>query len=81
MHAQLINGKVNIGDYFLLLKNLSINEKLKLISKISDSISEKDEDEIRFYRSFGKFQSSKKADELIDFVYSSRHFNNKNIQL
>ena len=82
MHStQVINKNLNVDDYFLLLKNLSMNEKLKLISKISDSISETNKDESHFFNCFGKFHSSKNADEIINDIYSSRHFIKKDIKL
>ena len=71
----------NVDDYFSLLKILSTDEKLKLISKISDSITENNQDEINFFSCFGKFHSSKSADEIINEIYSSRQFNKNDIQL
>ncbi len=72
----------NIDNYYSLLKSLPINEKLELINKISSSIKDVlTSNEKKFYRCFGKLNTEKSADEIINDIYNSRCFSNKDIIL
>lgn len=71
--------KFNIIDTYLgLLKGLSPDSKLELISKLSDSLKSSD---TRGGKSlsdlYGAFVSEKSADEIIADLKSSRNFNRK----
>ena len=67
-----------LDSYFGLLNNLHPSLKLKLIEKLSKSInkdiaSKKD----RMEKSFGSFQDSRDAEEIISEIRDSRTFNRK----
>lgn len=70
-----------VDNYFLLIKNLDNKSKLKLISKISDSILENDSNEENIVNCFGKLDSKESADEIIENIYSSRTFEDRDISL
>ena len=62
-------------SYFILLKNLDAAQKLTLISELSNSILEdQEEKEKKFYNLCGKLNTKKSADEIIDDIRSSRYF-------
>jgi hypothetical protein len=72
-----------VEDYFYLIQNLTDEDKLELIARISNSIlhkkqqgGEQTKEEI-LKETYGCFISLKSADELIDEIYSSRHFTDK----
>lgn len=66
---------IAIENYFLFLKNLEDSQKLKLISKLSDSmISDQQENEQRFFSLCGKLDTKESADELIETIHNSRYF-------
>lgn len=73
----------NTESYFLLLKNLEMAEKLKLISKLSDSIlNDQDEKEKIFFNLCGKLKLDISADNFINDIYNDRYFNqNRDINL
>ncbi len=72
----------NIDNYYSLLKSLPINEKLELINKISSSIKEDlNNKENKFYKCFGKLDTDKTADEIINDINNARYFSNKDIIL
>jgi hypothetical protein len=72
-----------VESYFFLIRNLPDKEKLALIAKISNSIAhgknaprkkrEKTKAEI-LADTYGSFQSTQSADEIIEEIYKSRHF-------
>lgn len=67
-----------IDGYIQLLDNLSPNNKLDLISKLTLSVKT----DIRakknsFYKAFGAWESKQSADEIIKDIRSSRNFNRK----
>lgn len=74
-------------NYFDLIENLSDEDKIELIARISNSIIEKRHQKGKqtkveiLKETYGCFESSKTADEIIDEIYSSRQFANKNLQL
>lgn len=77
-----------VEDYFSLIRNLPDEDKIELIAKISNSIVEKiklkkeeaSKEEI-LAETYGCFESSKTADEIIAEIYNSRHFTDKNPDL
>jgi len=76
-----------VEDYFFLIRNLSVVDKIELIARISNSIleSKKQEKEEQtkeeiLTETYGCFESNKSADEIIDEIYRSRHFKEKNHQ-
>ena len=65
-----------IEGYLRLLNNLSPDNKLDLISKLSLSVKTDMTDKKKnFKKSFGAFQSKKSAEEIIDDIRRSRTFN------
>lgn len=76
-----------VENYFALIENLSDDDKIELIARISNSIIEKRQQkqgetkEEILKKTYGCFESSKTADEIIDEIYNSRHFSDKNLQL
>lgn len=71
-------GNANIADnYWGMIKNLSADVRLELISRISDSlksdISVEKTDSWKLL--FGAFESSQSADEIIEDLRKSRYTN------
>jgi hypothetical protein len=65
-----------IDGYLRLLDNLSLSNKLDLISKLT--LSAKTDISLRkksFYKAFGAWDSKKSADEIISEIRGSRTFN------
>jgi hypothetical protein len=82
VEKKMLTNISNIDNYYSLLKSLPINEKLELINKISSSISEDiNNKQNTFYKCFGKLITKKSADEIINDIYTSRYFSNKDIKL
>ena len=78
----MLTNVSNYESYYSLLKNLPITDKLDLINKISISIKEDlSKTENKFFNCFGKLNTKKSADELIDDIYNSRNFTDRNIIL
>lgn len=71
----------SIDNYFLLIKDLDNKSKLRLISKISDSILENVSNDDIILNCFGKFDSEESADEIIENIYKSRTFEDREISL
>ncbi|MEI8087851.1 MAG: hypothetical protein WCG93_16690 [Paludibacter sp.] len=70
------SSNVLIDNYFGLLRGLSKETKLQLISKLSNSMIEKvDENESLVDRFFCAFKSEKSAEEIIKEIRESRTFN------
>jgi hypothetical protein len=71
--------KFNLVDGYLeLLKNLSPDSKLELISKLSDSLKgSKKPAGKSLSELYGAFASKKTADEIITDLKSNRNFNRK----
>jgi hypothetical protein len=64
-----------IEGYLKLLENLSPDNKLDLISKLTLSMkTESTRNRKRFYKAFGAWDSDEKADELIKKIRQSRNF-------
>jgi len=68
-HKNIIDG------YLSLIKNLSPDAKLELISKISDSMKSSAKDKNGSWKHlFGAFVSDKTAEEMIREIRSARMF-------
>lgn len=64
-----------IEGYLRLLDNLSPNNKLDLISKLSLTVKEDITAKKKsFYKAFGAWESKKSAEEIINEIHSSRNF-------
>ncbi len=73
----LTETNTNIVDgYVDLLENLSLDKKLDLISKLTNSIKEDLKDKKnQFKLAYGAFESEKSAEEIIEEIRSCRSFN------
>ncbi|MEO6686393.1 MAG: hypothetical protein ABIN24_10515 [Dyadobacter sp.] len=72
MGALEINTKI-VDGYLGLLRNLSPNDKLTLISRLTDSvIMDLSEKKSLFKESFGAFESEESAEEILDKIRKSR---------
>jgi hypothetical protein len=70
-----------IEGYLQLLDNLSPNNKLDLISKLTLSVKTDISDKKKsFYKAFGAWDSKKSADEIINDIRNSRTFNRQTEQ-
>ncbi len=71
--------KFNLIDSYLgLLKNLSPDSKIELISRLSDSLKDpKKPTDNSLGNLFGAFISKESADEIITDLKGSRNFNRK----
>ena len=70
IHTTLVEG------YFQLLDKLTPDNKLDLISKLSESVkTDFSKRKSSFKKSFGAFVSEKTAEEIINDIRSSRAFN------
>ncbi len=70
LNASLIDG------YLQLLYNLSPNDKLDLISKLTLSVkTDFSEKKNSFYKAYGAWDSKQTAEEIISDIKSSRTFN------
>ena len=70
------DNAIMIENYYGLLRSLSKESKLKLITKLSNSmIEEVLEDETLVDRFFGAFKSDKSAEEIIQEIREGRTFN------
>lgn len=71
-----------IEGYLRLLSNLSVNNKLELISRLTISIkTDISERKSSFYKAFGAWESKQSADDIIDEIYQSRTFDRRIEQL
>jgi hypothetical protein len=77
MKASNLNFNL-IKTYFDLLKNLSSDSKLELISKLLNSMKNpKDSKKGSLKPLYGAFISKQSADDLISEIKQSRNFNRK----
>lgn len=77
MRTSKINTTI-VDGYIGILDNLSVNDKLDLISKLSNSIkTDLQKKKSLFKESFGAFISDKSAEEQIEEIRSSRVFTRK----
>lgn len=67
-----------VEKYFLLLKNMSFDNKVSLISRLTDSLKkESDKDRSTFYKAFGAWDEAENTKELINTIKGSRNFDRK----
>lgn len=83
VRIMLLDSEINLDAYYELIKNLAVNDKLKLITRISNSlIKEENKNENNSIAlCFGAFESEESADEIIEDLYKSRKFIKKDIEL
>lgn len=75
MNTADINTKL-IDSYIGLLKNMSTQNKLDLISKLTQSVkTDMDVEQTEFYKAFGEWDENESAEELIRTIKDSRTFN------
>lgn len=75
MNTVDINTKL-IDSYISLLKNMSAQNKLDLISKLTNTVkTDIEQDKTDFYKAFGGWDENESAEELIDIIKGSRTFN------
>lgn len=74
MKAVDINTQLII-NYFALLKNLSTNSKLDLISKLTQSIKSDMVDKSTFDEAYNAWDNNDNAEDLISSIRSARTFN------
>ncbi len=79
MITEDMNDKLTDG-YVELLKHLSPNSKLELISKLAQSIKQDVQDSnLDFQKAFGAWDEKDDAEALVERIRSSRIFN-RNIE-
>ena len=66
-----------LETYLSLLKNLSYNSKLELISALSLSMKNEQPNNGLAKTLFGAFETNKSAEQVIEEVKQSRYFNRK----
>jgi hypothetical protein len=72
------NNTTIIDGYAGLLDNMSANNKLDLIARLTASVkTDLKSKKSSFKKAFGAFDSKKTADQIIDEIRSSRVFNRK----
>jgi hypothetical protein len=75
MNTADINTKL-IESYLSLLKNMSTQNKLDLISKLTTSVkTDIEQEKTEFYTAFGGWDEHESAEELIETIKESRTFN------
>ena len=71
-------NRTDIADnFFGMIKNLSVDVKLELISKITDSLrgTKKEAQDDSWKKLFGAWQSDQSAEEIIEDIRASRDTN------
>lgn len=71
------SNQMLLKNHFDLLKNLSQDHKLELISWLSQSLKSTASKEISLRPLFGAFQSEQSAEQLIAEIRQSRLFNHE----
>lgn len=77
-------AKTNTIDYYYsLLRNLSSNDKLDLIARLSNSMkTDKEQKEDKSWKSlFGVLDLDESAEEFVQRLENERNFNRKQIDL
>jgi hypothetical protein len=75
MNTTDINAKL-IDSYLSLLKNMSAQNKLDLIKKLTRTVkTDVEKKNTNFYDAFGAWDEADSAEELIDSIKVSRTFN------
>jgi len=82
MSTEEINKQL-VDTYYSMLKNLSQDNKLELIERLSNSIrtSKKEKSGKSIDALYGSWESEKSADEIIKEIEDARNFNRKEIEL
>ena len=80
MNALNINNAL-IETYLKLLKNLSLESKSELISRLTNSMKKEKKDEETFYSLFGVWKDEKSAEDMILEIRDARSFNRVRIEL
>lgn len=71
-----------VETYLIWIKKLSVDARLELIARISDSIRKEAADRsTQFFSTCGKLETDGTADELVDEIRSARYFRDKSIEL
>jgi len=71
-----------VDTYYSMLKNLSQNNKLELIERLSNSIrTSKKKPKSSIDALYGSWESGNSADEIIKEIEDARNFNRKEIEL
>lgn len=71
-------NKIDIAEnIFQMVKNLSADVKLEIISKITDSLkgTKKEVKDDSWKKLFGAWESEESAEEIIEEIRASRHTN------
>jgi hypothetical protein len=71
-------NRIDIAEnIFRMVKNLSADVKLELISKITDSLkgTKKEAKDESWKKLFGAWESEESAEEIIEEIRASRHTN------
>jgi hypothetical protein len=71
-------NRIDIAEnIFQMVKNLSADVKLELISKITDSLkgTKKEAKDDSWKKLFGAWESEESAEEIIEEIRASRHTN------
>ncbi len=69
-------NKKLIESYYELLRNLSPDNKLELIERLTQSLKiDVNKDSGSLQKAFGAYRSDKNADQLIKEIRESRNFN------
>ena len=70
-----------IHSYFTLLKSLSANNKLELISKLSKSLKTEQKEKNNSWKLlFGALEIDQSSDEFVESLKKDRNFNRKTIE-
>jgi hypothetical protein len=75
MNTADINTKL-IDSYISLLKNMSAQNKLDLISRLTNAVkTDLEQEKTDFYKAFGGWDKNESAEDLIETIKESRIFN------
>ena len=75
MNTADINSKL-IDSYISLLKNMSAQNKLDLISRLTNAVkTDLEQEKTYFYKAFGGWDKNESAEDLIETIKGSRTFN------
>jgi hypothetical protein len=75
MNTADINTKL-IDSYIHLLKNMSAQNKLDLISRLTHAVkTDLVQEKTDFYKAFGGWDKNESAEDLIETIKESRTFN------
>ena len=81
MNATDINTNL-IDSHFMLLKNLSPNNKLELIAKLSQSMKKTKIEKDNSWKSlFGAFELDQSVDDFVEGMKNDRKFKRNSIDL